>query len=160
SGFNHIYRIGFDGSEQQITQGNWDVISFKGIDNANKYIYYTAAKKSAIHKGVYKISTNGKKDLASSEETGQNDGDYTKGMNYFVRSHSTANTPPQYALCDNNGKVIAEMENNEELAARMKKCRLSPKEFMQFELQGRTLNGWMIKPHDFDPAKKYPVYIN
>lgn len=160
SGFNHIYRVGFDGTEQQITKGDWDVIEFKGIDPANDFIYYTAAKQGAIHRGVYKISVSGKKDIAISAEQGQNDADFTTGMKYFVRSHSTANTPPQYTLCDNSGKVIALMENNDALNERLKKYTLSPKEFMQFELEGRTLNGWMIKPHNFDPSKKYPVYMN
>src|SRR5690606_9556229 len=74
--------------------------------------------------------------------------------------HSSANTPPEYALCDNNGKVITVMEDNDALKKRMAKYTLSPKEFIEFELEGRTLNGWMIKPHNFDPTKKYPVYMN
>lgn len=160
NGYNHIYKIGFDGSEQQITKGNWDVISFKGIDNANAFIYYTAAKAGAIHKGVYKIDLKGKKDLPITLEKGANDANFTEGMNYFVYSYSNANTPATFSLCTNTGKVITEMESNNTLKERIKDHDFAPKEFIQFDLQGRSLNGWMIKPTNFDASKKYPVYIN
>ena len=160
NGFNHIYKIGFDGSEQQITKGSWDVISFKGIDNANAFIYYTAAKAGAIHKGVYKIDLKGKKDLAITLEKGANDANFTEGMNYFVYSYSNANTPTTFSLCTNTGKVITEMESNSGLKQKIKDHDFAPKEFIQFDLNGRSLNGWMIKPTNFDATKKYPVYIN
>lgn len=159
-GYNHIYRIGFDGSEIQVTKGNWDVIEFCGIDNQNKFVYYTAAKKGAIHKGIYKIDLKGKKDSAISSETGKNSADFTAGMNYFVKNYSNANTPPVYSLCDNNGKEIAVMENNEVLKTRIKSHEFASKEFLSFNLNGRSLNGWMIKPANFDSSKKYPVFIN
>ena len=158
-GFNHIYKIGFDGSNKQITKGSWDVIEFLGIDNANKFIYYTAAKSSAINKGIYKISIDGNKDLSISPEIGQSDAEFVKGMNYFVLAHSTANTPATYTLCDNTGKSLRVMEENKALKSVLTNYSLSKKEFMEFQLEGRTLNGWMMKPHNFDPTKKYPVYI-
>lgn len=160
NGFNHIYLIGFDGSERQITKGNWDVRSFKGIDNENKFIYYVAPKASAIHQGVYKISLDGKKDVALTIETGHNDAEFTVGMKYFVHEYANANTPPVFKLCTNTGKVLATMEENSRLKEKIAACEFAKKEFLQFELAGRTLNGWMIKPTNFDPAKKYPVYIN
>lgn len=158
-GFNHIYRIGFDGSNKQMTKGSWDVIEFLGIDDANKFIYYTAAKIAAINKGIYKISIDGKKDLSISPEIGQSDAEFVKGMNYFVLSHSTANTPPTYSLCDNTGKSLRVMEENSALKSVLEKYSLAKKEFMEFKLEGRSLNGWMMKPANFDPSKKYPVYI-
>lgn len=159
NGFNHIYKIGFDGSETQITKGKWDVIEFIGIDPANKFIYYSAAKTSAINKGIYKISMDGKKDIAISPEIGTSNADFITGMKYFVLSHSDANHPTCYKLCDNSGKVITTMEDNAALSARLAKYKLTQKEFTEFQLDGRTLNGWMMKPVDFDTNKKYPVYI-
>lgn len=159
-GYNHIYRIGFDGSEFQLTKGNWDVIEFCGIDRQNKFVYYTAAKKGAIHKGIYKIDLKGNKNLAISSETGQNNADFTPGMNYFIKNYSNANTPPVYSLCDNNGKEIVVMERNEGLKTRIAKHDFAVKEFMTFDLENRSLNGWIIKPKNFDISKKYPVYMS
>jgi dipeptidyl-peptidase 4 len=158
-GFKHIYQIGFDGSEYQITKGNWDVIDFSGIDAKNKFVYYTAAKKGAIHKGIYKIDLITKKDVAISSETGQNNAEFVTGMTYFIKKYSNANTPPTYTFCDNNGKELKTLEGNETLKERIKTYQFSPKEFVQFDLKGRSLNGWMIKPANFDASKKYPVYI-
>ncbi|MCO5260091.1 MAG: S9 family peptidase [Crocinitomicaceae bacterium] len=159
-GFNHIYKIGFDGTESQITKGNWDVINFCGIDNKDQFVYYTAAKKGAIHQGVYKIALKGNKDVAISSETGQNTVVFTPEMNYFIKKHSTANTPPIFTLCDNKGKEIVVMERNETLQTSIKNHEFAQKEFISFDLDGYSLNGWMIKPNNFDASKKYPVYIN
>ncbi len=158
-GFNHIYKIGFNGKETQITKGKWDVIEFLGIDPANKFIYYSAAKTSPINKGIYKISIDGKKDIAISPEVGTSNADFISGMNYFVLSYSDANQPTSYKLCNNLGKVLTTMEDNSALKSRLANYSLAKKEFLEFKLDGRTLNGWMMKPANFDATKKYPVYI-
>jgi dipeptidyl-peptidase-4 len=160
NGFNHIYQLNFDGSTNQITQGNWDVIEFLGIDNKNKMIYFTSAEKGAIHKGIYKIDINGKKKIAISKETGSNGAMFSAGMKYFVKSYSNANTPPIYSLCDNKGKQLEVLEDNSGLEKKLSKRELSLKEFVTFKGAETELNGWMIKPKDFDPSKKYPVYMN
>lgn len=160
NGYNHIYQLNFDGTTKQITQGNWDVIEFLGIDDQNKMIYFTSAEKGAIHKGIYKIDINGKKKIAISEETGSNDAMFSAGMKYFVKSYSNANTPPVYTLCDNRGKQLEVLEDNAGLKKKLAKRDISMKEFVTFKGAEKELNGWMIKPKDFDPNKKYPVYMN
>lgn len=159
-GYKHIYQLGFDGKETQITKGNWDVIDFCGIDTKNKFVYYTAAKKGAIHQGIYKVDLKSKKDLAISLEVGQNSADFTPGMNYFIKSYSNANMPPIYTLCDNKGKELTVMEDNKELVEKIQQHHFAKKEFVTFDMGAYTLNGWMIKPSNFDATKKYPVYIN
>lgn len=159
-GYNHIYRLNFDGSTSQITKGNWDVIEFLGIDDKNKTIYYTSAEKGAIYKGVYKIGITGKGKTLISEADGYNDAMFSNGMKYFVKSHSDANTPPIYTLCDNTGKQIETLEDNASLKERLKGYTIAKKEFVTFKGEELELNGWMIKPADFDPNKKYPIYLN
>lgn len=160
NGYNHIYQLNFDGTTKQITSGNWDVIEFLGIDDANKMIYYTSAEKGAIYKGVYKIDIKGKNKILISEDSGYNDAMFSNGMKYFVKDHSDANTPPVISLCDNNGKQLDVLEDNAALKGRLKKHKLGSKEFVKFKGAEIELNGWMIKPADFDPNKRYPVYMN
>jgi dipeptidyl-peptidase-4 len=160
SGFMHIYKVDFDGKNTQITSGNWDVIEFLGINEKKKLIYYTSAEKGAIHKGIYSIDLKGKTKKALSSETGSNSATFAAGMNYFVKYASNANTPPVISLCDASGKVLQVLEDNQKLVDKMKGLRIAPKEFIQIQGAEMLLNASIIKPADFDPNKKYPVYMH
>ncbi|MDG1334389.1 MAG: DPP IV N-terminal domain-containing protein [Crocinitomicaceae bacterium] len=160
NGYNHLYILGFDGKSKQITSGNWDVIEFLGIDQESNTVYYSSAEKGAIHKGIYKIGLDGSKKTSISSEEGHNDAEFSNGMSYFIKTYSNANTPPVFSLCDNTGKEISVLENNRALNETLENYTISKKEFVKFKGHSEELNGWMIKPADFDPSKKYPVYIN
>jgi len=135
------------------------VIEFYGIDEANSFIYYSSAEKSPITKSVYKINIDGSGKKILSSDKGYNEAEFTSGMKYFVKTTSNANTPPTYSLCDNEGKEISVLESNAKLRTVLATYPLSPKEFITFQSGSETLNGWMIKPTNFDPSKKYPVYM-
>ncbi len=158
-GFNHIYKLTFDGVNSQITKGNWDVIEFYGIDETTNTIYYSAAEKSPIYKGIYKINIDASAKSAISLETGTNEAEFTSGMKYFVKTYSNANTPPVFTLCSNDGKEISVLESNAKLNGVLANYKLAQKEFVKFHSGETELNGWMIKPTDFDPTKKYPVFM-
>lgn len=160
SGFNHIYQLSFDGTSRQITRGEFDVIEFLGIDEKASTIYFTSAENGPITKCIYKIGLNGKKKTLISAEKGSNNADFSNGMKYFIKTYSDANTPPVYTLCDNNGKDLNVLESNNQLRRILQAYNLSSQEFVKFKGTDKTLNGYMIKPKDFDPTKKYPVYIH
>jgi len=158
-GFNHIYSINFEGKSTQVTKGNWDVIELYGIDNANQFLYYSSAENSVLTKCIYKISSNGEGKTLVSMPDGYNDAEFTTGMNYFVKTYSNANTPAVISLCDNTGKMLTVFENNQKLNDKLSTYSLGKKEFMTFDMGSYILNGWMIKPANFDASKKYPVYM-
>lgn len=160
SGYMHIYKVGFDGSNRQITNGNWDVIEFLGINEDSQTIFYASAEKGAIYKGIYKIGLNGSGKTAISAETGYNHAEFAAGMKYFVKYSSDANTPNTVTLCDANGEELEILESNQKLKDKLTTYTLSKKEFMTIQGAAGPLNAWMIKPMNFDPNKKYPVYIN
>lgn len=158
-GYNHLYKLTFDGVSTQITSGKWDVTEFYGIDKSNSTLYYASSENEAINSVLYKINLDGSGKKAISELQGFSTAEFTTGMNYFVKTYSTANTPYVYTLCDNDGKEIMVIENNSRLKTALSRYKLSPKEFVTFVSGETELNGWMIKPVDFDPSKKYPVYL-
>lgn len=158
-GFNHIYKLTFDGTLTQITKGSWDVIEFYGIDETTNTIFYSAAEKSAISKGIYSILIDGSNKKALSAESGYNEAEFTQGMKYFVKTYSDANTPPVFTLCDREGAEVLVLEENEALNEKLKNYNLSKKEFLTINANGIELNAWMIKPANFDPTKKYPVFM-
>lgn len=159
-GYNHIYQLSFDGKQKQITTGEWEVIEVYGYNDKLKSIYYSSAENGATNKVLYSISFDGKNKKAISPLTGYNNAEFSVGCNYFVRSTSTANQPAIYTLCDKTGKELTVLEDNAVLRGKLATINLPQKEFMQVKgADGTLLNAWMIKPANFDPAKKYPVYF-
>jgi dipeptidyl-peptidase-4 len=158
-GFNHIYKLTFSGQSTQITKGKWDVIEFYGIDEKEGRIYYAAAEKDALSKGIYSVNLDGSNKSVLSSESGYNEAEFTIGMKYFVKTYSNANTPPVYTLCDNEGKEMSVLEDNHVLRGKIGTFHLSQKEFITFHSGNIELNGWMIKPPNFDSTKRYPVYM-
>ncbi|MDD2983006.1 MAG: S9 family peptidase [Crocinitomicaceae bacterium] len=158
-GHMHIYEVGFDGSNKQVTKGNWDVIEFLGIDESSQTIYYTSAEKGAIYQGIYSIQIDGSNKKAISEETGYNAAEFAQGMTYFVKRSSTANTPTVTSLCYKTGEVVAVLEDNQTLNEKLSVYDLTTKEFITIKGATEDLNAWIMKPKNFDASKKYPVYM-
>lgn len=158
-GFNHIYKLGFDGSQTQITKGNWDVIEFLGVDDKSNLIYFSSSEPSATQKSVYSIRLDGANKKLLTKNSGYNEAEFLKGMKYFTLNYSNANQPPIYSLCRSDGTLLRILESNQELAKNISSYPISKKEFMTLDANGIQLNAWMIKPVNFDSSKKYPVYM-
>lgn len=159
-GYNHIYKINIDGSSEQITDGTWDVVEFKGIDEEQNIIYYTSAEEGPQYKALYSIKLDGSDKKKISSSKGTNDASFSDGMKYFVNSWSNANTPTTYSLHKADGTLLEVLEDNEYLQIIMKEHNFQPKEFMTFDGAEGELNGWIIKPPHFDSTQQYPVYFN
>jgi len=160
-GYNQIY-IGnvADGKLTLVTSGNYDVTGFYGIDEKNKLIYYQSAEVSPLERYVYSISLDGKKKTQLTTDKGTNSAEFNGSYTYMMVTHSDANSPPDHKLCDAKGKLIRVLEDNSELKGKLKSYSLSKKEFFSFTTsEGVSLNGYMIKPQNFDAQKKYPVFM-
>ena len=160
SGYKHLYKLNFNGKQTPITFGNYDIIDLYGIDNKTKKIFYSAAEKGAINKGIYSVNLNGKEKKSLSNEIGSNEAEFAQGMNYFVLEHSDANTPGIYELRNKDGRIISVMEENNVLKEKLKNYKLTTKEFYQVKHDGVINNAWIMKPVNFDQSKKYPVFIH
>ena len=161
SGFNHIYIYNIEGKKiRQITEGNWEVTKFYGYDQKNKTLYYQSTEKSPLQRDVYSINVFGKKKKLLSTERGTNNAQFSKNFKYFINTHSSANTPNVIDLYNNKGKKQRTIKNSNQLTETLKEYNLTEKEFFQFTTeQGVSLNGWMMKPVNFDENKKYPVLM-
>jgi len=159
NGFNHVYKVGFSGMEKQITNGNWDVIEFFGIDDHNQFMYFSSAENSPLYKSIFRIKIDGTQKEILSPKTGYCEANFTKGMKCFVLNHSNINTPPEYTLCLNSGKKIRILNDNERLKNILLKYKLANFNFLKIKSDSLLLNSWMLKPMDFDSTKKYPVFM-
>lgn len=158
-GYNHIYRLNMDGTQKQLTKGNWDVIDLYGTDPKNTMVYFTSSEHGAINKTIHSVDLKKGTKAILSPATGYHDATFATGFKYFVRQSSTAETVNTFTLCDNKGKTVQVLEDNAALQKRVDALKLPKKEFMQIQGVDQPLNAWMIKPVDFDPNKKYPVYF-
>ena len=158
-GYNHIYQLDFNGKSTQITKGTWDVIDLYGIDELSNTVYYSSAEVSPMVKTIHSIQRDGANKTTVSKSIGWNDASFTSGFKYMVLTHSQANNPPVYSLMKNDGGFVRILEDNEELNRTLSTLTLSKKEFITFDVNGNTLNAWIMKPANFNAANKYPVYM-
>ncbi len=163
-GYNHIYLYDKNGKAiRQLTKGNWDVRKIYGLDEMNGEVFYQGSKIAPMQKEIYFVKLDGSKDHAlggKDGEMGVNDAQFSSNFSYFVMNHSTANTAATYTVYDNQGVKIRTIEDNKGVEGLQKDYGVQPIEFFKFTTSENVeLNGWMIKPTGFDPAKKYPVFM-
>lgn len=161
NGFLHLYLHNKDGKIiKQITQGDYDVTAYYGYDEKNKKIYYQSAEQSPINRDIYSIKIDGKGKRKLSQLVGTNDAVFSKTFDYYINYFSNANTPNLVSLNNLEGKQIRILEDNKTLKKNLEQKNFSTKEFFSFKTsEGVELNGWIMKPLNFDPKKKYPVLM-
>lgn len=159
--YNHLYHYDNSGKlVKQITSGNWDVISFEGYDEKTNTLYYISTEKGQINRDIYSVKLDGSAKKRLSTQDGTTTAEFSNGLKFYVSTYSNANTPPVYELHSADGKLVKVLEDNAALKSKMGEYGLSRKEFFTFKnADGVELNGWMMKPRNFDASKKYPVYM-
>lgn len=161
SGFNHIHRVGWDGAEQQLTAGNWDVVELKGLHEERGWVYYTSAERGAIYKDLYVIGLDGTSKRRLSQEKGTHDAAFSKGMKYCIHHYSNAHTPHRITVDDERGEEVTVLVDNQALKKKLVPYGLSPKQFITVQgAAGHALNAFVIRPPDFDSTRRYPVYFD
>ena len=159
-GYNHIYHYNFSGKLiNQITKGNWEVTKYYGFNENKKTIYYQSVENGSINRGVYSIGLNGKNKKLLSNRNGQNTAAFSKNLNYFINTYSSAETPPVYSLFSSKGKLLKVIKDNTRLKKEIAEYKMSQKEFSTININGNDLNMWTLKPLDFDENKKYPLLM-
>ncbi|MEO6131913.1 MAG: DPP IV N-terminal domain-containing protein, partial [Saprospiraceae bacterium] len=161
-GYNHIYLYGMDGKlKRQITSGAWEVTEFYGVDEKNKVLFFQADKKSPQERELYRIDLNGSQPKLIKGDAGTNSAQFSTTYDLFVWSHSGINIPSTYSINDRDGKLVRMLEDNATIRKLQEEYKVQPVEFFNFTTSdGVKLNGYQIKPYNFDPTRKYPVFMH
>ena len=161
SGFTHLYLHDISGAEvNAITLGDWDIDEFHGVNEKNGTVYYSSAEESPIARHIYSVKLNGKGKKKLSSEDGNNEAIFSSDFSHFINIHSDANNPYTVSLRNAKGKNLKVVQENEKVRKEIEDLGFTTKEFFTFKTsQGTELNGYMIRPHDFDPYKKYPLLM-
>ena len=160
-GYNHLYLYTIGGNlVKQITKGEFEVKDFLGWDQKANVFYYTSNEGSPLRTVVYKIDGKGKKTKLSTR-TGTNNALFSKNLNYYINTYSSAQTPTLITLNNNKGQEMVTLLDNKKLKSKTAQLNMPTKEFFSFKTsEGVELNGWMMKPANFNPSKKYPVIMH
>ena len=159
-GYNHLYLYNLNGQLlRQIVNDKYVVTSVYGYDEQTGDTYFAANPKGPIDQQVMVAHANGKTEILS-HKVGVNKAVFSKDFKFFINIWSDVDHPAQYTLCQNNGKELVTLIDNQKLLQKLSDYDLGKKEFFTFTTsEGIQLNGWMVKPADFNSAKKYPVIM-
>jgi dipeptidyl-peptidase-4 len=160
-GYNHVYLHAQDGSElRQLTSGPWEVTEYYGYDVKTRRVYYQSTEAGSTLRDVYSISERGKGKQRLTTQAGTNQAAFSADFSYFINVFQDVNTPPTYALhLASKGNLVKVLQDNTPLLNLLNGYELAPKEFSTLSVNGETLNMYMIKPPNFDPNKKYPLFM-
>ncbi|WP_394367140.1 S9 family peptidase [Constantimarinum furrinae] len=161
SGWNHIYHYDKTGKLiNQVTNGNWEVTNYYGFDQNTGRVYYQSTENGSINRDVYSVLRSGKNKVRLSDKTGTNSASFSADYTYYINTFSDTETPYVFTLNKaKTGEKIREIKNNTALKAKVDSFVTSPKEFSTIKVNGAELNMYLIKPKDFDPNKKYPLFM-
>lgn len=160
-GYNHVYLYDMSGKlVRQVTKGNWEVTNLYGVNEKKGTLYYQSTESSPLQRDIYSISLAGNKKTKISTQEGTNAATFSADFSYYMLSFSNITTPPYITLNNINGKVERVLEENKAANEVNAEYGIVPREFFNFETsEGVDLNGYMVKPADFDANKKYPVLM-
>ncbi len=159
-GYRHIYMYDSNGRmTQQLTKGEWDVTSFYGYDEKNKSLYFQAAKEKPTERHIYKLEANGKI-INLDSRAGMHYATLSYGMKYIIAQFNNKTTANEYVLMNDKGKKLRTIIDNKDVQNLFDSYNLPAKEFFKFTTsESVELDGWIVKPNDFDENKEYPLVM-
>ncbi len=161
-GYNHLYLYGTDGKMiRQLTKGEWEVTDFYGFDPQKKRIYFQAAAEKSMNREVYWVSTFADEKVKLSTSAGKNEAVFSSNFQYYFNNYSTVTKPPVHAVYETEANTLVRVvEDNQKLVNLLEEYKMGQHNYFKFKNEeGIELNGWMMLPDNFDPSKKYPVFM-
>jgi len=164
-GWRHAYVCSRDGGKQAlITPGSFDIIQRGMVDEAGGWFYYFASPDNATQRFLYRVRLDGSAEperVTPSDQPGTHDYDFSPDARWAFHTTSTFDTPPTTELVQlPEHRTVRVLEDNRGLKEKLEPLIPRPTEFLQLDIGGGVvLDAWMIKPRDFDPSRKYPVFV-
>jgi dipeptidyl-peptidase 4 len=167
NGFNHIYMYSLDGkTKTQISKGNYEVTGIDGVDEVNKRVFYTMAYPRPMDRNLFVTDFSGKTTTQLTQGEAWHRVVLNDSMTRFYDYRSDLNTPQVVTLNqitidkkkNISAKLVRTVNESAKLKNKIDEYAVGKAEFIRVpNSKGDTLNGWMLKPSNFDAAKKYPV---
>lgn len=161
-GWMHLYKVSRDGKTVElVTEGNFDVERISHIDPTSGFVYYIASPENFTQRYLYRssLTKKGKAErITPMNLSGQNGYQISTDSKFAIHTFQNTTTPPVYSLVSlPKHETVRLLEDNKELKSKVAALDMNPKEFFKVDIGEVVLDGWMIKPKNFDPTKKYPL---
>jgi dipeptidyl-peptidase-4 len=161
-GWRHTYRVSRDGKKETlITVGNYDMISPVRIDEKNNAYYFMASPDNATQSYLYKVSLDGKgktERLTPADQAGTHAYQISPAAKFAQHSFSNAKTAPLAEWLALPKHIALDPENSiAKSASKINAAKTNIEFFKVKTAEGVEVDAWMVKPTNFDPAKKYPI---
>ncbi len=160
-GFAQAYLFDRDGTlVRRVTPGGWDVLELYGVDEKAKALYFTGAIDGPLDRPLLRIGLDGRRLARISTAPGTHGVAFDPTFGLYVDRYARAGVPPVETMRRADGKLVRSVADNLALARKVDALRLRPPEFLTIPMpDGVELNAWIVKPRDFDPAKRYPLLM-
>jgi dipeptidyl-peptidase 4 len=164
-GWRHVYAASRDGGTPKlITKGSFDVISVDAVDEKGGWLYYTASPENATQRYLYRTELNGDgkpERLSPASQPGTHSYSIAPNTSWAIHSYSTISSPPAIGLVHlPDHRPVRQLAPNAAVIARVKELNTNAPEFIKVDIgKNVTLDGWIIKPPNFETSKRYPVLI-
>ena len=157
-GFQHMYLYNTTGKlVKQLTSGNWVVTEFLGLDNKDRKVFFRGTKASPIEQNIYSVEIKSGKIARLSPDHGSHKGFPSYSGEYIIDSYSSTDVAREYKLLNGDGKVVRVLQENVDP---LKDYNLGETNIFTIPAaDGTDLYCRLIKPANFDPAQKYPVFF-
>ncbi|MFC2133533.1 S9 family peptidase [Bacteroidota bacterium] len=162
-GWAHLYLYKNSGEYvRQITKGNWEVTAYHGADLDEGLVYFNSTAETPVERHLYSVGLleDTGEPLKITEKSGWHAVDMSSDFKYYVDSYSTHENPRIVTLHRNNGQIVKTLVDNAPLFETIEQFNMPDWEFFTVPgADGTELHAFMMKPHDFDPNKKYPLLM-
>ncbi len=162
TGYQHLFLHHVNGKKlNAITQGEFDVQKYYGLNEEKGRVFFSAYDNSPLNVSLFSIDLDGNNLKRLTKNKGRNSADFSKNNKFFINKFSNKSTPKTITLHNCDGELIRTIEDNQQVLDSLENYQFSEMEFFSFRTSENVeLNGWMLKPVDFDANKKYPVLID
>lgn len=160
-GYAQLFLYTRDGTlVRKVTAGDWDVLGVFGVDEQAQVVYFTGAMDGPLTRPLLRIGLDGTDLARISTEQGTHDVEFDPTFTLYVDRYSRAGVPPVETLRRSSGALVRTIADNHTLAGKLAALRLRPPGFLKIRTSdGVELNAWLIKPKNFDAARRYPVLM-
>jgi dipeptidyl-peptidase-4 len=160
-GYAHIYMYRADGKLlKQLTKGAFDVTNYLGCDCHKNIIYYQVALPTPLHRSIYSCNMTTQTTKKINKKDGFNYAIFDSKCNHYINYYSSSKELPSATLYTNKGDIIRVLDDNIKLKQEISQVNFSYREFFTFKTKDSVvLNGWIMKPKDFNEKKKYPILL-